>query len=102
MLLNVIDTGCIVHKTIDKGVFIAHAVLGDKDLLVVGVLQANADQEVKEALRIDDPVPIRGGNAGLVYALAHARQAEAVRSLFARAVVVKIVFAFVGAQEAAW
>ena len=67
MLTHVVDARGVVDKAVLKVVLIAHAVLGDVDLLVVGVIVLNAEQQVVEALGIDNPVPIGGG-----YAFAHA------------------------------
>ena len=63
MLTHVVDARGVVDKAILEVVLIAHAVLGDVDLLVVGVIVLNAQQQVVEALGIDDPVPIGGGYA---------------------------------------
>ena len=63
MLAHVIDARGVVDKAVLKVVLIAHAVLGDVDLLVVGVIVLNAEQQVVEALGIDDPVPVGGGYA---------------------------------------
>ena len=44
MLTHVVDTRGVVDKAILEVVLIAHAVLGDVDLLVVGVIVFNAEQ----------------------------------------------------------
>ena len=49
MLAHVIDARGVVDKAVLKVVLIAHAVLGDVDLLVVGVIVLNAQQQVVQA-----------------------------------------------------
>ena len=67
MLAHVVDARGVVDKAVLEVVLIAHAVLGDVNLLVVGVIVLNAEQQIVQALGIDNPVPIGGG-----YAFAHA------------------------------
>ena len=101
MLLDVVDARLVVHKTVLVGVLVAHAVLGDEDLLVVGVALLNVDEQVEQALGIDDPVPVGGGNARLVHVLANALDAPAAGALLARTVVVQVVLAIVSLQKTA-
>ena len=101
MLLDVVDARLVVHKAVFVGILIAHAVFGNEDLLVVGVALLNVDEQVEQALGIDDPVPVGGGDAGLVHMLANALNAPAASALLARTVVVQVVLAIVGLQEAA-
>ena len=101
MLLDVVDARLVVHKTVLVGVLVAHAVLGDEDLLVVGVALLNVDEQIEQTLGIDDPVPVGGGDARLVHMLANALNAPAAGALLSRTVVVQVVFAIVGLQEAA-
>ena len=101
MLLDVVDARLVVHKTVLVGVLVAHAVFGDEDLLVVGVALLNVDEQIEQALGIDDPVPVGGRDAGFVHVLANALNAPAAGALFARAVVVQVVLAIVSLQEAA-
>ena len=101
MLLDVVDARLVVHKTVLVGVLVAHAVLGDEDLLVVGVALLNVDEQIEQALGIDDPVPVGGGDARLVHMLANALNAPAAGALLARTVVVQVVLAIVSLQEAA-
>ena len=49
MLAHVVDARGVVDKAVLEVVLIAHAVLGDVDLLVVGVIVLNAEQQVVEA-----------------------------------------------------
>ena len=101
MLLDVVDARLVVHKTVLVGVLVAHAVLGDEDLLVVGVALLNVDEQIEQTLGIDDPVPVGGGDAGLVHVLANALDAPAAGALLARTVVVQVVLAIVSLQETA-
>ena len=101
MLTHVVDTRGVIDKAILEVVLIAHAVLGDVDLLVVGVIVLNAEQQVVEALGIDDPVPIGGGYAFAHACLAHALEEPARGALVAGAIVVDVVFALGGTQELA-
>ena len=101
MLLDVVDARLVVHKAILVGVLVAHAVLGNEDLLVVGVALLNVDEQIEQALGVDDPVPVGGGDAGLVHVLANALDAPAAGALLARTVVVQVVLAVVGLEEAA-
>ena len=101
MLLDVVDARLVVHKTVLVGVLVAHAVLGDEDLLVVGVALLNVDEQIEQTLGIDDPVPVGGGDAGLVHMLANALDAPAAGALLARTVVVQVVLAIVSLQETA-
>ena len=101
VLLDVVDARLVVHKTVLVGVFVAHAVLGDENLLVVGVALLNVDEQIEQALGIDDPVPVGGGDARLVHVLANALDAPAAGALLARTVVVQVVLAVVSLQEAA-
>ena len=101
MLLDVVDARLVVHKTVLVGVLVAHAVFGDEDLLVVGVALLNVDEQIEQTLGIDDPVPVGGGNAGLVHVLANALDAPAAGALLARTVVVQVVLAIVSLEEAA-
>ena len=101
MLLDVVDARLVVHKTVLVGVLVAHAVLGDEDLLVVGVALLNVDEQIEQALGIDDPVPVGGGDARLVHMLANTLNAPAASALLARTVVVQVVLAVVSLQEAA-
>lgn len=71
VLLDVVDARLVVHKTVLVGVLVAHAVFGNEDLLVVGVALLDVDEQVEQALGIDDPVPVGGGDAGLVHVLAN-------------------------------
>ena len=101
MLLDVVDARLVVHKTVLVGVLVAHAVLGDEDLLVVGVALLNVDEQIEQTLGIDDPVPVGGGDARLVHMLANALDAPAAGALLARTVVVQVVLAIVSLQETA-
>ena len=101
MLLDVVDARLVVHKTVLVGVLVAHAVLGDEDLLVVGVALLNVDEQIEQTLGVDDPVPVGGGDAGLVHVLANALDAPAAGSLLARTVVVQVVLAIICLEEAA-
>ena len=101
MLLDVVDARLVVHKAVLVGILVAHAVLGNEDLLVVGIALLNVDEQVEQALGIDDPVPVGGGDAGLVHVLANALDAPAAGALLARTVVVQVVLAVVGLEEAA-
>ena len=101
MLAHVVDTRGVVDKAVLEVVLIAHAVLGDVDLLVVGVIVLNAQQQVVEALGIDDPVPIGGGYAFAHACLAYALEEPARGALVAGAIVVDVVFALGGTQELA-
>ena len=101
MLLDVVDARLIVHKTVLVGVLVAHAVFGDEDLLVVGVALLNVDEQIEQTLGIDDPVPVGGGDAGLVHMLANTLDAPAAGALFARTIVVQVVLAIVSLQETA-
>ena len=58
-------------------------------------------EQVEEPLRVDDPVPVGGGDARLVHVLADALDAPAAGALLARAVVVQVVLAVVSLEEAA-
>ena len=101
VLLDVVDARLVVHKAVLVGILVAHAVFGDEDLLVVGVALLNVDEQIEQALGIDDPVPVGGGDAGLVHMLADALDAPAAGALFARTVVVQVVLAIVSLEEAA-
>ena len=101
MLLDVVDARLVVHKTVLVGVLVAHAVFGDEDLLVVGVALLNVDEQIEQTLGIDNPVPVSGGDAGLVHVLANALDAPAAGALLARTVVVQVVLAIVSLQETA-
>ena len=101
MLLDVVDARLVVHKAVFVEVLVAHAVLGNEDLLVVGVALLNVDEQIEQTLGIDDPVPVGGGDARLVHVLANALNAPAAGALLARTVVVQVVLAIVGLQEAA-
>ena len=94
MVFDVCDALGIVHGAIDKLVLATHAVFGDKQLLVIGIAQRNIHHKVEQALGIDDPIPVRGGNAGTYGALAHARHAPATGALVACAVVMKVGLTF--------
>ena len=99
MLTHVVDTGSVIDKAVLEVVLVAHAVLGDIDLLVVGVIVLDAQQQVVQALGVDDPVPIGGGNAGAHARFAHALEEPARGALVAGTVVVDVVFALGGTQE---
>ena len=101
MLLDVVDARLVVHKAVLVGVLVAHAVLGDEDLLVVGIALLNVDEQIEQALGVDNPVPVGGGDAGLVHVLADALDAPAAGALLARTVVVQVVLAIIGLQETA-
>ena len=101
MLLDVVDARLVVYKAVLVGVLVTHTVFGDEDLLVVGVALLNVDEQIEQALGIDDPVPVGGGDAGLVHMLANALDAPAAGALFARTVVVQVVLAIVSLEEAA-
>ena len=101
MLLDVVDARLVVHKTVLVGVLVAHAVLGDEDLLVVGVALLNVDEQIEQALGIDDPVPVGGGDTRLVHMLANTLNAPAAGALLARTVVVQVVLAIVSLQKTA-
>ena len=101
MLLDVVDARLVVHKAVFVGVLVAHAVFGNEDLLVVGVALLNVDEQVEQALGIDNPVPVGGGDAGLVHVLANALDAPAAGALLARTVVMQVVLAIVSLQETA-
>ena len=99
MLAHVIDARGVVDKAVLKVVLIAHAVLGDVDLLVVGVIVLNAEQQIVQALGIDNPVPIGGGYAFAHACLTNTLEEPARGALIASAIVVDVVFALGGTQE---
>ena len=101
MLTHIVDARGVIDKAVLEVVLIAHAVLGDVDLFIVGVIVLNAEQQVVQALGIDDPVPIGGGYAFAHACLAHALEEPARGALVAGAIVVDVVFALGGTQELA-
>ena len=101
MLLDVVDARLVVHKTVLVGVLVAHAVFCNEDLLIVGVALLNVDEQIEQALGIDDPVPVGGGDARLVHMLANTLNAPAAGALLARTVVVQVVLAIVSLQKTA-